>query len=206
LNKFSNGGTFSKGTMINTAAGLGMAGINMGLNAAGSAQRRKQAAQDALRYNALRDFAIDRNTIDFQRAIDDSTDNMFNMAALQMKANGGTLFTNGGEWSTGLNIIGNGGTHEENPLDGVPMGIAPDGIPNLVEENEVVWTDEEKNSYVFSDRLKVSKKMLDKYMLPSKYEGKSYAEVSKELAKESEERPNDPISKKGLEDSMAKLQ
>lgn len=205
LNKFSNGGTFSKGTMINTAAGLGMAGINMGLNAAGSAQRRKQAAQDALRYNALRDFAIDRNTLDLQRAINDSTDNMFNMAALQMKANGGTLFTNGGEWSTGLNIIGNGGTHEENPLDGVPMGIAPDGIPNLVEENEVVWTDEEKNSYVFSDRLKVSKKMLDKYMLPSKYEGKSYAEVSKELAKESEERPNDPISKRGLNDNMSKL-
>jgi hypothetical protein len=82
------------------------------------------------------------------------------------------------------------------------MGIAPDGIPNLVEENETIW----KGDYVFSDRLKVSKKMLDKYMLPSKYEGKSYAEVSKELSKESEERPNDPISKKGLEDSMTKLQ
>lgn len=201
LNKFSDGGTFSKGTMINAAAGLGMAGINMGLNAIGNAQRRKQAAQDALRYNALMDFAVDRNTLDLQRAINDSTDNMFNMAALQMKANGGTLFTNGGEWSTGLNIIGNGGTHEENPLDGVPMGIAPDGIPNLVEEGEVIY-----NDYVFSNRLKVNKTLLDKYMLPSKYEGKSYAEVSKELAKESEERPNDPISKKGLEDSMAKLQ
>ena len=201
--EYAEGGglSLSYGSMVNAAAGLGMAGINMGLNAAGNAQRRKQAAQDALRYNALRDFSIDRNTLDFQRAIDDSTDNMFNMAALQMKANGGTLFTNGGEWSTGLNIIGNGGTHEENPLDGVPMGIAPDGIPNLVEEGEVIY-----NDYVFSNRLKVNKTLLDKYMLPSKYEGKSYAEVSKELAKESEERPNDPISKKGLEDSMAKLQ
>lgn len=202
--EYAEGGglSLSYGSMVNAAAGLGMAGINMGLNAVANSQRRKQAAQDALRYNALRDFSIDRNTSDLQRAINDSTDNMFNMAALQMKANGGTLFTNGGEWSTGLNIIGNGGTHEENPLDGVPMGIAPDGIPNLVEENETIW----KGDYVFSDRLKVSKKMLDKYMLPSKYEGKSYAEVSKELSKESEERPNDPISKKGLEDSMTKLQ
>lgn len=260
--EYAEGGglSLSYGSMVNAAAGLGMAGINMGLNAIGNAQRRKQAAQDALRYNALRDFSIDRNTLDFQRAIDDSTDNMFNMQALQMKANGGKiyikpskrgtftaaaksrgmgvqefaskvlankenystnmvkkanfarnaakwhdeggpLFTNGGIWSNGLTFIGNGGTHEENPFEGVPMGIAPDGIPNLVEEGEVIY-----NDYVFSDRLKISKKMLDKYMLPSKYEGKSYAEVSKELSKESEERPNDPISKKGLEDSIVKLQ
>lgn len=202
--EYAEGGglSLSYGSMVNAASGLAMAGINMGLNAIANSQRRRQAAQDALRYNALRDFSIDRNNLDLQRAVNDSTDNMFNIAALQMKANGGTLFTNGGEWSTGLNIIGNGGTHEQNPFEGVPMGIAPDGIPNLVEENETIW----KGDYVFSDRLKVSKKMLDKYMLPSKYEGKSYAEVSKELSKESEERPNDPISKKGLEDSMAKLQ
>ena len=201
--KYASGGLMlDNGSMVNAASGLAMAGINMGLNAIANSQRRKQAAIEAERFNALRDFSISRNNLDLQRAIDDSTDNMFNMAALQMKANGGTLFTNGGEWSTGLNIIGNGGTHEQNPFEGVPMGIAPDGIPNLVEENETIW----KGDYVFSDRLKVSKKMLDKYMLPSKYEGKSYAEVSKELSKESEERPNDPISKKGLEDSMAKLQ
>ena len=36
--------------------------------------------------------------------------------------------------------------------------------------------------------------------------GKSFAEITKAISKESEERPNDPISKKGLEDSMAKLQ
>lgn len=201
--KYASGGLMlDNGSMVNAAAGLGMAGINMGLNAGKNAANRKQAALGAQRFNALKEFSVDRNNLDFQRVLNDSTDNMFNMAALQMKANGGTLFTNGGEWSTGLNVIGNGGTHEQNPFEGVPMGIAPDGIPNLVEENETIW----ESNYVFSDRLKVSKKMLDKYMLPSKYEGKSYAEVSKELSKESEERPNDPISKKGLEDSMAKLQ
>lgn len=200
--KYALGGLMlDNGSMINAAAGLGMAGINMGLNAAGNARRRRQAEQDALRYNALRDFAINRNTLDFQRAINDSTDNMFNMAALQMKASGGPLFTNGGIWSNGLTFINNGGTHNENPLEGVPMGIAPDGIPNLVEEGEVIY-----NDYVFSNRLKANKALLDKYNLPTKYEGKSFAEITKAISKESEERPNDPISKKGLEDSMVKLQ
>lgn len=114
---------------------------------------------------------------------------------------GGPLFTNGGIWSNGLTFINNGDTHEQNPLEGVPMGIAPDGIPNLVEEGEVIYDD-----YVFSNRLKANKTLLDKYSLPTKYEGKSFAEITKAVSKESEERPNDPISKKGLEDSMAKLQ
>ena len=114
---------------------------------------------------------------------------------------GGPLFTNGGIWSNGLTFINNGDTHEQNPLEGVPMGIAPDGIPNLVEEGEVIY-----NDYVFSNRLKANKTLLDKYNLPTKYEGKSFAEITKAISKESEERPNDPISKKGLEDSMVKLQ
>jgi hypothetical protein len=114
---------------------------------------------------------------------------------------GGPLFTNGGIWSNGLTFINNGDKHELNPLEGVPMGIAPDGIPNLVEEGEVIY-----NDYVFSNRLKANKTLLDKYNLPTKYEGKSFAEITKAISKESEERPNDPISKKGLEDSMTKLQ
>ena len=209
--KKANGGplhkyAFGGGATVDAAVGLGVAGINMGLNAAKNASNRKQAALEAQRFNALKEFSVDRNNLDFQRVLNDSTDNMFNMTALQMKAMGGPLSSYGADWTTGLNVVGNGGTHEQNPFEGVPMGIAPDGIPNLVEENETVWTDDEGNSYVFSERLKVSKKMLDKHMLPSKYEGKSYAEVSKELSKESEERPNDPISKRGLEDNMAKLQ
>lgn len=207
-NNFAGGGflELDNGSMIKGAIDLTGAGLTMGLNAIGNTVRRNQAAVDAERFNALRDFSISRNNLDLQRAITDSSDNMFNLQALQMKAMGGPLSSYGADWTTGLNVVGNGGTHEQNPFEGVPMGIAPDGIPNLVEENETVWTDDEGNSYVFSERLKVSKKMLDKHMLPSKYEGKSYAEVSKELSKESEERPNDPISKRGLEDNMAKLQ
>ena len=41
--EYAEGGglSLSYGSMVNAAAGLGMAGINMGLNAVGNAQRRK---------------------------------------------------------------------------------------------------------------------------------------------------------------------
>jgi hypothetical protein len=44
--------------------------------------------------------------------------------------------------------IENGGTHEENPYGGVPMGIGTNGKMNTVEEGEVKFGD-----YVFSNRL-----------------------------------------------------
>ena len=106
-------------------------------------------------------------------------------------ADGGNLFTNG------VTIIGNGGTHESNPYEGVQMGIDPQGIPNLVEEGEVIYDD-----YVFSNRLRVPKEVRQKYKL----RGVTFADAAKQLQKESEERPNDPISKRGLNASMAMLQ
>ena len=48
--------------------------------------------------------------------------------------------THGANFDTGLTLIGNGGTHEENPNEGVPMGMDSEGIPNLVEEDEVIMT------------------------------------------------------------------
>lgn len=115
------------------------------------------------------------------------------------KAFGGKLSTNGAEWSNGLTVIGNGGTHEENPLEGVQMGVDPQGIPNLVEEGEVIF-----NDYVFSDRMKVPKAVRQKYKLRGKKDI-SFAEAAKKLSKESEERPNDPISKAGLEAALNPL-
>ena len=106
------------------------------------------------------------------------------------KAEGGELFTNG------VTIIGNGGTHESNPLEGVRIGVDENNIPNLVEEGEVIYDD-----YVFSNRLRVPKEVRQKYKL----RGATFADAAKQLQKESEERPNDPISKKGLEASMKML-
>ena len=112
---------------------------------------------------------------------------------------GGTLSTNGADWDSGVIIIGNGDTHEKNPMEGVQMGIDPNGIPNLVEEGEVIW-----NDYVFSNRLKVPKNIKSSYKLNINKDT-TFAEAAKKIQKESEERPNDPISRRGLEDAMINL-
>lgn len=108
--------------------------------------------------------------------------------------------TNGGVFSDGVSVVREGGSHEENPLTGVPMGIAPDGKPNLVEEGEVIF-----NNYVFSDRLNLNDNMLKNINLSSKYKDKTFAETAEKLSEESKERPYDPISRRGLHANMAKL-
>ena len=37
-----------------------------------------------------------------------------------------------------LNTFENGGTHEQNPLGGIPQGVDENGTPNLVEQGEKV--------------------------------------------------------------------
>lgn len=108
--------------------------------------------------------------------------------------------THGGDFSNGVTFINNGGTHEQNPFEGVPMGVAPDGQPNLVEEGEVLYKD-----YVFSNRLHPTDKELKESNLPKKYKGHTFALIAEDMSKESAERPNDPISKRGLEASLGKL-
>ncbi len=109
---------------------------------------------------------------------------------------GGWLNSQGGDFTNGVTFIDNGGSHEANPFEGVQMGIDPQGVPNLVEEGEVIF-----NDYVFSDRMKLPKKLKEKYSI----KGETFADAAKELSKESEERPNDSISQRGLEAFMSAL-
>lgn len=117
-------------------------------------------------------------------------------AAKWKHADGGELHTHGGDFTNGITFIDNGGSHEANPFEGVQMGIDPQGVPNLVEEGEVIF-----NDYVFSDRMKLPKKLKEKYNI----KGETFADAAKELSRESEERPNDPISKRGLQAFMSAL-
>lgn len=114
---------------------------------------------------------------------------------------GGNLNTNGADFSNGQIIVGNGGTHEENPMEGVPMGMDAEGTPNLVEQGEVIF-----NDYVFSNRLFADGSLLESFNLPKSYDGYSFAAIAEKLGEESKERPNDPISKRGLLSSMSRLQ
>ena len=113
---------------------------------------------------------------------------------------GGFLFNHGAEWNNGVSTIDTGGTHSENPYGGIPMGMAPDNQPNLVEQGEVIYKD-----YVFSNRLAPTKDELKLVNLPEKYNDWSFARIAEDMNKESSERPNDSISKRGLEDSLGKL-
>lgn len=130
----------------------------------------------------------------------DATNSVKSFAENSQKAMGGNLFSNEGDFTNGVTFIGNGGTHEENPLQGVPMGMDQEGVPNLVEEGEVKF-----NDYIFSDRIIADAKILKQTGLGDKFKKRSYADIAKNLQKESSERPNDPISKRGLEEAMSKL-
>ena len=113
---------------------------------------------------------------------------------------GGSTNKLGGDFTNNVTFINEGGTHEQNPFEGVPFGVDREGTPNLVEEGEVIW-----NDYVFSNRLTPTKKMLESIGFPEKYKDYSFALIAEELQKESAERPNDLISQKGLQDSMQRL-
>lgn len=138
-----------------------------------------------------------------QNALLNNAANIENSQAQNMLGNytafGGKLMTHGATFNTGVIKVNNGGTHEENPYEGVPMGVDEQGIPNLVEEGEVIFDD-----YVFSNRLKVPKSVRKKYKLRGS-KPLTFADAATQMSKESEERPNDPISKAGLEDSLTKL-
>ena len=109
-------------------------------------------------------------------------------------------FAEGGDMGNGITMFNTGGTHEQNPYSGIQQGIASDGLPNTVEEGEVKYKD-----YIYSNRLKPNKTLIKDNNLPEKYFGLTYAEMAEKLQKESEDRPNDPISIKTLEDWMSRL-
>lgn len=146
---------------------------------------------------------------DYLASVIPNTANKINIQnGLSLKQNyasfGGNLNTAGANFTTGMKHINKGDTHENNPYEGVPMGVNPQGTPNLVEEGETIY-----NDYVFSDRLKVPKQKIKKGQtkftqeekILHKYEGKTYADAAKKAEKDSgvDERPNDNIAKRGFE-------
>lgn len=156
--------------------------------------RRRNAELRAQRQEAQ--LFANRNV---ENNVGNIADEQMNNMLANYAAFGGPLHTHGADWTNGITIIKNGGSHESNPFEGVLMGIAPDGQPNLVEEGEVIF-----NDYVFSNRLKVPKAVREKYKLRGT-KGMTFADAAKKAQKESEERPNDPISQRGLEDIMYRL-
>lgn len=111
-------------------------------------------------------------------------------------------YTHGGYFSLQPELIkiNQGGTHEQNPLDGVPMGFDENGIPNLVEEGETIF-----DNYVFSNRLAPTEKQLAEGGLAVKYKDHTFADISEKIAKQFEETPVDPIARESFKESMQRL-
>lgn len=183
------------GALIGGATGL-TSGVIGSLTGNAKARMRKDELQADLEYaNNVYVNNINNNA-------NRIGDNMFRNKAINLAAFGGALgrrFDEGG-FTNGVTSVNNGGTHESNPYEGVPMGMDNQGVPNLVEEGEVIYDD-----YVFSNRLRPTKRQLEDIKLPEKYYGKTYAEIADIIQKRSEEMPNDPIERRGLEDGMTKL-
>lgn len=94
--------------------------------------------------------------------------------------------------------INNGGSHESNPYNGVQMGLASDGKPNLVEEGEKVVKLKDGSRYVMPN-IKISESDANRFNLPKKVVGKTIAEASEYLHDLSgmKDTPTNIVSKNG---------
>ena len=92
-----------------------------------------------------------------------------------MFALGGDYQTNGSDFTTGMTHIDAGGSHEENPNEGVQMGVDREGTPNLVEEGETVF-----NDYVYSNRIELDDKAKEAFHVNKKHKI-AYSDFSNRL-------------------------
>lgn len=175
----------------------GVLGLGAGLLGYGSAENK--ASEEARKARVAINYTNRYNTMALNNSLNNIKKNQMDNYLYRYVAQGGPLQTQGSDWNTGLNLVGNGGSHEQNPNGGIQMGIAPDGLPNLVEEGEVIWN----GDYVFSKRLKVPKAFREKFKLGE--ESISYADAALKFDEEMNERPNDPISKRGREANLSRL-
>lgn len=165
----------------------GVAGLVGGLFGAGDRNGRRRRANER-----VQEALSVQNSYLTQKETQDALANIV--------AFGGWVNTHGGDYPTGFNEFNEGDSHERNINGGVPQGIDSNGVPNLVEEGETKWDD-----YIFSKRLKIPKGFSKAYDLGN-VDKRSYADASKSLSKESKERPFDPISKKGRDAMLSRLQ
>lgn len=178
----------------------GIAGFLGGTAAAGGAWAK--GASDAKDAEDLKRRELNIAQMSASKKAESARDtyhkNEYDNFMINHAAYGGPLYNHSGDWSNGLTFINEGGTHEENPFDGVLMGFDQENIPNLVEEGEIIY-----NDYVFSNRLKPSKEQLESYGLNKKYNDWTFAKIVEDLQKSSAETPLDKISKESLDDMMA---
>ena len=128
--------------------------------------------------------------------------NIESMSSLTNYNNRANMAAFGGQFTDGVTKFNSGGTHEENPNGGIQVGVGSNGLPNTVEEGEVR---DDKNNYIYSNRLIATIEDLESFSLSRKYANKSFADIAKLLSKELQDRPNDGPSRKSHEIMLERL-
>ena len=72
------GGKLDPSAMYSSMINLAGAGLGMGLNAISNAVQKRKAEEAAQRQNSLNDFALNRQAHNFNIAVEDTKNNMFN--------------------------------------------------------------------------------------------------------------------------------
>lgn len=184
----------SSGSWITGLVNTGLSFIKNGIKRGRENAAARQFAQDASANAKKANLAKAQTLTAKAGALDQAADQR---ALAAYAAYGGDINTpKFPDFPSKITEFNTGGSHEENPYDGIPQGIAPDGLPNLVEEGEVKY-----DNYIFSDRLMLNKNDKKKYKF---LKGKTYADAAKAIKKELgiDERPNDLIAKTDLEEHL----
>lgn len=184
------------GNVIGGAIGGIFGGLMGGQKATQAEENNKFQAQQAI--NLFNKQKLEKTT----NLVNQGNNEFIDSATQGLFAYGGNMYSEGGSigFNNGVTQFNTGGTHEQNPNDGIPQGIGQNGQPNKVEEGEVKY-----NNYIYSNRLTADEKLLKQVGLPTTYKGSTFGEIAKKLSEESKERPNDPISKTGLDNTMSRL-
>lgn len=102
-----------------------------------------------------------------------------------------------------LNEFNEGGSHEQNPLGGVPQGMGNNGQMNTVEQGET-----KKDSFVYSNRITLTPEIVSQFNLPKSLAGKTVADATKLINNKFEGRNSkiDNNTKKVFLDRIAEAQ
>ena len=185
---------FATGTASGLTAGMGPWSLLLGAGEAGIGAlatniRNNDIDERISKLNKLRtnaqksmlsnlNYAVNRTDTKNDRwRKQNMMNNMYNYAE------GGVLNSKGSTWQSGVNFIDNGGTHETNPHGGVQYGIASDGMPNYVEEEEIIIPTN-TGEYAISNRVIPTLQELKDARItdkPEKYVGMTMAEIYRAL-------------------------
>lgn len=186
------------GTAIGAIAGGVVGSIGAGINTATKMATYNSDKRKAINLNrTYRNNFLDAQN-DVLQNIRTSTNNMMNNQRLTNTYAGGGQMQDVGFQN--VEVFNNGGTHEENPNNGIPQGIGANGQPNLVEEGEVKW-----NDFIFSNRIKPDRNVLGQHNTAMNKDFDTYADMAKYIIELHKEREGNPFDQNTMNIQMERL-